>query len=445
MKHKIHFFCWTVFSTVAISGSVQAQEIYTLEQCKAEALKESLQLKADALDLDKTNASIKQAYSALLPSITINGNYQYSPQVQTSVLPGETFGGQAGSYSAAQLGVAQNTSAAAELSQTLFNASSFIALKAAKLVVSGNELQIRSSREDLVYNVSATYYNIQSILKKEELTSLSLQNTEELLKSCSDQFAAGLATQTDVDRLTVTRDNTRADLEGLHNSREKYFNLLKVLMNMPLKKQIAIEPFKDEDLAASSLTEYNAQQKTNYQQVLYNKKISELEYKNINSGYLPTLSAYASYGLYGYNNEFSPIQYINDKFYAASSVGLRLKVPVFDGFSIKYKARAKKIDISRLDIQAEQVLQQNEKDVADAAADLSSNLITYQSQKRNLVLARKIMTDINVQYQSGLVKVTDVINTTSDQQTAQNNYVSALINIKQAELNLKKAKGNLLP
>lgn len=445
MKHKIYIFYWTILSTIVISGSLQAQETYTLEQCTAIALRESLQLKADALDLDKTNASIKQAYSALLPSININGSYQYSPKVQTSVLPGETFGGQAGTYSAAQLGVAQNTSATAELSQTLFNASAVIALKAAKLLVAGNQLQIKSSQEDLVYNVAATYYSIQSLLKQEELTGLSLQNTEALLKSSMDQLAAGLATETDVDRLTVTRDNTKADLAGLQNSKEKYYNLLKVLMNMPLDQVVRVYPFKDEELISASLNDFDAAQKTNYLQLVQNKKVSELEYKNIKAGYLPTLSFFANYGVNGYYNDFSPFKNINDKFYPSSTLGVKLKVPVFDGFSIKYQAKQKEIEISKLEVQTKQTLQQNEKDAANALADLNSNLITYQSQKRNLALAQKVMNDINVQYQSGLVKVSDVINTTSDQQTAQNNYVTALINIKQAELDLKKAKGKLLP
>ena len=82
--------------------------------------------------------------------------------------------------------------------------------------------------------------------------------------------------------------------------------------------------------------------------------------------------------------------------------------------------------------------------VADAFADIKNNFITYKNQLRNFSLAEKVMKDINQQYKSGLVKMSDVINANTDLQTAQNNFVTALINIKQAELNLKKAQGNLL-
>jgi outer membrane protein TolC len=435
-----------VFGLLVVTrGKVEAQQTYSLEQCTQIALKQSLQLRADALDLDKTNASISQAYSALLPSISLNGSYQYAPQVQASVIPAETFGGQEGTYTAARLGVRQTKYATAELTQNLYNPSALIGLKAAKILVTGNQLQIRSSQEDLVYNVSATYYNIQSLMKQEELTKLNLQNTEALLQSTTDQLKAGLATQTDVDRLTVTRDNTLANLESLQNNKEKYYNLLKVLMNVPLSEPVTIDAFLENDVTVIQETSYEAKQKTNYLQLMQSKRVAELDYKNIKAGYLPTLSLFANYGLYGYNSTANPFENINGKFYPTSAVGIKLKVTVFDGFNIKYKARQRQMEINKLDVQAMQTLQQNEKDVADALADIRSNRVTYENQKRNLALAQKVMTDINQQYQSGLVKVSDVINTSNDLNTAQNNYVTALINIKQAEINLKKAQGTLLP
>jgi outer membrane protein TolC len=445
MKRKTFMAFAVLALTVMARGRVEAQQTYSLQQCTEIALKQSLQLKADALDLAKTDASIQQAYSALLPSITVNGSYQYAPQVQASVIPAETFGGPEGTYTAARLGVRQTKYATAELTQNVYNPSALIGLKAAKILVTGNQLQIRSSQEDLVYNVAATYYNIQSLMKQEELTKLNLQNTEALLQSTTDQLKAGLATQTDVDRLTVTRDNTLANLESLQNNKEKYYNLLKVLMNVPLSEPVTIDAFLENEVTVVQETSYEAKQKTNYLQLMQSKRVAELDYKNIKAGYLPTLSLFASYGLYGYNNTANPLENINGRFYPTSAVGIRLKVTVFDGFDIRYKARQRQMEINKLDVQALQTLQQNEKDVADALADIRSNLVTYGNQKRNLALAQKVMADINQQYQSGIVRVSDVINTTNDLQTAQNNYVTALINLKQAEINLKKAQGTLLP
>jgi len=443
MKKRLLMFLFTCGAF--LHGMAQRQ--YTLRECIDTALQKSLQLKSDNYDLAKTQAGIGQAYSSLLPSVSASGSYQYYFKLQKQVIPAEVFGGTAGKYEATSLSVPQSKSLSMQLNQTLFNASSLIALKAAKVEVNLNELQIRSSREDLVYNVSATYYNIQSILKQQALAKSNLVSDESLLQVTSDQFRAGLATQTDLDRLTVQRDNSKATLQNTSNSLEKQYNMLKLLMNVPLESGIiVVQDEYDEEaaLASQQKADFDPTQKTNYRQVLENKKVADLQRRNIKAGYLPTLSLGANYGYSGYNSTANPFKNINSSWYPSSYVSLSLSIPIFDGFSKKYQIRQQEITIRKYDVQAEQTLQQNRKDVADASADLKSNYITLQSQKRNLVLAEKVLTDVTTQYKSGLVKLTDAINSQSELETAQNNYINALINIKQAELNLKKANGTLL-
>jgi outer membrane protein TolC len=448
MKNKHTFIALTVAINILLNlpYHVQAQETLTLEQCVDKALQQSLQLIADGYDLEKTKAGVKQQFSAFLPNVSASGSYQYAFQVSTSVIPADAFGGPAGTYSAVKLGVPQSKSASVTLNQSIFNPSALIALKAAKVAVNLNQLQITSSKEDLVYNVSATYYNIQSVLKQTELSEQSLANTEALLASTQDQLMAGLATQTDVDRLTVTRDNDKANIQSLEDSKEKYYNLLKTLMNLSLNTDISVVPFEGNEAEAAllQLPSFDGTTKTNYRQIMENIKISRLQEQNIKAGYLPTLSLNGGYGLYGYSTIVDPFNAINNKYYPNSYFGVNLSIPVFDGFSIKYKAKQKYFEIKKYEVQAQQTIQQNNKDVADAYADLKSNYITYENQQRNLLLAQKVMKDIDAQYKSGLVKVSDYINTNTDLQTAQNNFVAALINIKQAELNLKKAQGTLL-
>ena len=217
-------------------------------------------------------------------------------------------------------------------------------------------------------------------------------------------------------------------------------------MNLPLNTDIAVLPFEGNEADAAPLQSpsFDGTTKTNYRQIMESIKISRLQEQNIKAGYLPTLSLNGGYGSYGYSTIVDPFNAINNKYYPNSYFGVTLSIPVFDGFSIKYKAKQKYFEIKKYQVQAQQTMQQNNKDVADAYADLKSNYITYENQQRNLLLAQKVMKDIDAQYKSGLVKVSDYINTNTDLQTAQNNFVASLINIKQAELNLKKAEGTLL-
>jgi len=424
--------------------AASAQEQLSLQQCIDSALRNSLQLKADRLDMDKSKAAIGQAYSSLLPSASAGGSYQYQFKVPVQLVPADLFGGQAGKYQVAQFSVPQSKSVSVDVNQPLFNASSFIALKAAKAVLNQNELQILSSKEDLVYNVSASYYNIQVILFQLQLLEKNLSNTEALLQSTSDQLKAGLATQTDADRLTVSRDNSKASLENAHNSLEKEYNLLRLLMNIPMDAPLTIAMEDDPGVGSLSSADFDPTQKTNYRQILESKRIADLERRNIKAGYLPTLSMSGSMGYSGYYSNANPFKNLNDKWYPSSSIGLKLSIPLFDGFSKKYQIKQKQIEMDKYDVQAEQTKQQNLKDVANAYQDLKSDINTLSTQQRNLVLAQKVLDDIKTQYQSGIVKVTDVINSQTELYTAQNNYLTALIGVKQAGLTLRKAQGTLL-
>lgn len=423
-----------------------AQKALSLDQCISMALDLNLQMKSDAYDLEKSKAGVKESFGALLPTITSTNTYEYQFDMATTVLPAEAFGGAPGTYNAVELGVPQSKSSITQLEQKIFNRSTLLALKASKAKVKLDMLQIKSSKEELVYNVSATYYNIQSLEKQIQLNTETLKSTETLLAISESQLKSGLVTQTDVDRLTVSRDNSKANIDGLQNSLEKYFNLLKTLMYLPLNEVVEVYPFDVNPVDLASLVEPKAdpQNRTDYLQIMETINVVDLQRKSIKSGYLPTLSFIGKYGYTGSNDNANPFKNINDKWYPTSSIGFKMKVTLFDGFTIKNQAKQKEFEIKKYQTQSEQIVQQINREVADAFADLKSNFITYQTQIRNLSLAQKVMNDVDKQYKNGISKLSDVLNSRTELQTAQNAYVQALINIRQAELKLKKAQGKLI-
>lgn len=435
-----------LYALLLFATGVYAQESCDLKYCIETALKNSLQLKSDYNTLAKYKASVGQVRSELLPRVNAVGTYQYSFDIQTQMIPAEMFGGLSGTYKEARLGVNQNKSGNLQASQTLYNAPLLISLKIAKATVNLECLQIQGTKEDLIYNVSATYYNIQSILKQEQLVENNLRSMNSLVEITDRLYKSGLATATDANRLTVSRDNTSANLRKLRNNKEKMYNLLKILMNIPIDSNIQIKEFQENksSLVEPFLPVSNPMLKTNYLQVAQGKQIAEMQLKSIKSSYLPSLSFSGSYGYSAFYNNANPMKNLNDKWYKSSYIGVQLNIPVFDGFSKKYQIHQKKAEIKNYEIQGEQILQQNSKEMADAYADLKSNYTSLDTQKRSLELAQKVSDDINNQYKSGLVKMSEVINSQIELVTAQNNYVDALISIKQAELNLSKAAGTLM-
>ncbi|MFT3738703.1 MAG: TolC family protein [Breznakibacter sp.] len=439
-----HWFCIGLF-TLAVSEA-NAQKIYSLQSCIDTAMQKNLNIKAVQFDLEKSYAGVKQSVSNYLPNVNLSASYQYQFEIPTSILPADAFGGATDGYMAAQMGVEQSKSIAAQLNQNIFNMPALTGIKIARISGNLSALQIKSTKEDLVYNISTVYYNIQSIQKQIEFTTQTLSNTESLLKITEKQWKAGLATSTDQDRLTVSRDNTGANLESLQNSKVKLYNLLKLFMNVPLDRDISIEELNENDINLTLIinTDFNPEAKTNIQQLNENEHMLALQRKSITTSYLPTISLIGNYQYAGYYYDVNPTKNINDKWYSSSYIGINLSLPVFDGLNRHQQIRQKNFEIEKTKVQKQQLILQNQKEVFDANADLKSNYLTFMNQQRNLSLAQKVMDDINTQYNSGLVRITDVINTETELKSAQNNYVNALINFKKAELDVKKAQGQLI-
>ncbi len=443
-KHWVYVgMLWIAWS---LPSKLIAQNTYSLQSCVDAALKNNLQVEASQLDLARANAQIDKAKSGLYPNIHFSTQYQYQFKVPVQLIPADVFGGPVGVYTAAQLSVPQTKTVGLQLQQALFNPSVLIALKAAKIVVSMSDLQVKNTKEELVYNVMATYYNIQSLMAQANLLRENTQRLESLLQHLSTLQKAGLATQIDVERLSISKENTQANIEATQNTIDKYLNLLKTLMNEPLEKAIALESFQEKDVPVPSTPSVFAapSNRTNYLQVLEQKNGALLEAQNIKAGALPRLYLTGTQGFSGFYTNANPFENLNNRWYPSTAVALQLSFPIFDGFARKNDMKIKSLEIKKMDLQLQQIQQQNNQEVANALADLKSNFITYQNQKRNLLLAQKVQEDINLQYKSGLAKITDVLNTEIELKNAQNNYLGALINIKLAELNLKKAQGTLL-
>ncbi|RYF98067.1 MAG: TolC family protein, partial [Chitinophagaceae bacterium] len=79
----------------------------------------------------------------------------------------------------------------------------------------------------------------------------------------------------------------------------------------------------------------------------------------------------------------------------------------------------------------------------NAKAQLSSSLIILNNQKANEQLAQDVFSNTRNNYDNGLANLTDLLDAESSLTQAQNNYSTALLDYKIAEIQLLKSKGEL--
>lgn len=432
-----------VLSLLLLLGAqLQAQKMYTLNECIQQTLKNNLQVKNSLLDEQSINSQITEAKSGFLPSVDLNGQYQYYLTIPKMLLPAEIFGGPVGQYAPVSFSSKQTTSANIQVSQVLFNQKVFIALKAAKTAKGVSELQMAKTKEDLIYNVSAVYYNIQVVNENLALLDSNIVSMEKMVAINKTLEANEILSKSAYKRLEINFENLKNERENLRLAGEKAANLLKFLMRLPLTDQISVNSFVDKE---SKLNKTITQVENRTDLLLMNKQIeiANLEKKIAIADFYPSLAGVYNYGLTGYNKEFSFTKTINDSWQKGSYVALQLRVPLFSGFSRLQKLKQKDMGIEKAKNSYELAKQAALKEISDATNNYMSRLNSFDNTKRSLVLAKELFENSNTEYRNGIISISDLLLIQNDLTTARTNYSNAMINLRLAEIELQKSTGEL--
>ena len=74
---------------------------------------------------------------------------------------------------------------------------------------------------------------------------------------------------------------------------------------------------------------------------------------------------------------------------------------------------------------------------------IENSLITIENQKDNVKLAQEVFANTNNNYTQGLASLTDLLDAENALVEAQNNYTTAILEYKLAEIQFIKSKGEL--
>jgi outer membrane protein len=126
-----------------------------------------------------------------------------------------------------------------------------------------------------------------------------------------------------------------------------------------------------------------------------------------------------------------------------SAISLNLRVPIFSGFAIRSKVRQAQVEIDKFEADLADTKLALNLAVENAYTQINNSMITLNSQKSNMELAKEVLNNVENNYKNGLASLTDLLDAETAYTNAQNNYTAALLDYKLAEVQLKKANGEL--
>jgi outer membrane protein TolC len=429
-------------------GYAQAQ--LSLQEALKFALNNNKQLAKTRLDEEMGKFKTQEARSQALPQLDGSASYTDNLQLQKSLIPGAVFGKPDSSILVA-FGVKYNASVGAELSQQIFNQAVFTGLKATKSGEQYYKLQTQQSEETVIYNVSQLYYQLQVIQEKITTINSNIEKLSQLVGATKSQFDNGLAKKIDLDRIKVTLTNSLTQRSQLLNQYAMQTNNLKRTMGMPLQSMFLLPAasLKEIENKAAGVLQYddmNLSNRTEYKMLKKQEELQTLQKKAYQAQYYPSLSLFGRYSYNGMSqnwlfNKNNPDNATN--WFSASSIGLSLKIPIFDGFGRRSRVSQANVTLRQLGKQIEDTELSLNTEYENAKLNVRNNLSTIGTQKENVDLANEVYYSTENNYKLGLAGLTDLLNAETSLTDAQNSYNEALLQYKLAELDIIRSKGSL--
>lgn len=471
MRSVLTLFILSLFVGRAYAQPETDTKAFSLQQAVSYALKNHLNMRVAEANIRDANWQVKEFTAIGLPQVNGGASYQYNIVIPKSVIPpffpeqdftqvqdvngnlipisytrldangNPVYGGS----QTLQFGLRQSLSGNISASILAFDGSYFVGLQAAKGLKEMTERQVGITEQEIKYNVSQAYLTAIMARQNKSIIEKNISNLERSLNELKAMNANGFIEQLDVDRLTLSLANLRTELQALNQQTELAETVLKFQMGFPLTDPIELTDDVELLLVAakpvSADGEIDFSNRRELEIIDRNRGLNELNLKRLKAMYLPSVSVFAQAQVsLNRNNLFTD----NDiPWIPASVAGIQVNVPIFDGFSKKASIERAKITLEKIEIQKEQFEQATTLQVINARKRYTIAMDRVESQKQNLALAEKIYNVTQVKYREGVGSSIEVTQAERELYQSQANYLNALYDLLQSQVDLSNALGTL--
>ena len=264
---------------------------YSLKQSIEYAKQNNSNIKIANLNSEIGDKQVKEAIGSGLPQIDFTGTVKNNLKISTQLLPGALFGSSE-EFVAVQSGTKYNLSAGLQLTQKVFDYSFWVGLDAAKLNSQLYEQNFQKTEEEIIYNVSATYYNALVIQKQFENLKAILDASEQTLKSTELKYQNGITKKIDVDKIKVSYNNTKSQMQQAELNYKQALNNLKYEMGMSVDSTITLSDSISENIHgafwnALQTNDNGYENRVDYQMLQTNLSLYEAEKSNNIAAFSP--------------------------------------------------------------------------------------------------------------------------------------------------------------
>ena len=444
MKLLIKNILRITFCALSITGFAQTDTTIelSLKQAIDVGLAQRFDIKNQELAIQISESNRQKTLSKNLPQVNASIDFRYNAILATNLLP-PGFNGNT-DYTPIKFGTPYNTLTSITATQNIFNAT----VAGDKLVNAAqqeyDQISLEKYKIDAKSAITQAYYQVLLNQEQIKLSAENVKTAETIVKKGESEYTNGTLLKTDLSRYQLDLANAKNNLQTANQNYENSLLVLKTQLIVPFATTVVLTDALENLINGTdqqSSAEAKPEQRYEYRMESSMLRINEIQGKKINRSYLPSVYLYGNASIQNQNDKITLFN--TNTWYPYAYVGIHADIPIFDGFEKSrniagYKLRSlqNKNTLEKLnyDIQSETINTRNQ---------LATAYRQYQNAKENYELAQSIMTLDQERYNQGTLTAAALKNTEYSLQNAQNNYLTSIYNVLIAQVNYKKALGEL--
>lgn len=308
--------------------------------------------------------------------------------------------------------------------------------------MASNDIDLRT--QSTLHNIDQTYWTVVSLKQKQKLA----QSYYELVKKLDDDvhkmIDEGVATRADGLKVDVKVNEAEMQCTQVEDGVALAKMLLCQLCGIPVSADIVLVDEEREDLAVvGAVSEQDGSNVNDGRpelRMLQNAvDLSKEATKIVRAAYLPQVALTAGFLVANPN----PFNGFEKEFAGAWNVGVIVRVPVWNWFEGRYKVRAAEAATNIALMEKTDVQEKIDLQIAQCKFQVSEANKRLLMAQKNIASAEENLRCANVGFSEGVIQATDVMAAQTAWQMAQSQKIDAEVDVRLAQINLQKALGVL--
>ena len=422
-----------------IFGTVDAQNLISLDKALAITVEENIDIKIKTTELEQVKNFEKVGVLGALPIIKVNGAASGNTGSSSIEFATEDFPeiNDADSESKSIIGNV-------EISYSLFGGlASVYTYQKLKKQSDLKSTELLMKIEQVLLNTAKQYYDIAYLQEENKILYELLEVSKERYSRVKIQNEFGnaskldlLAAEIDLNKDSVTAMNSDYQLKA---AKER----LNQTLNIDLSTDYAVESYVEinKDLNYSELLELTNQNNSNILFHQYLIEIARKDKKINNTSIFPSVSVSAQYG---YNQNESNTSIILDQSNTGLTGFVNLSWDIFDAMARKRIAQNTQIEIESNELKLESIKKEIQKEFNVTYQQYENNIKLIEIETRNNEASERFFQRAKNQFFQGQLSRSDFRLAQVDLSISKNRLNQTLFMAKIAELNLYRLSGKII-